>query len=694
MKLPTSITLYCMLLTLLWFALRPGYCDDTPIVVLREDDIRPSWRTPFPELDNKSALQYGMEKRIPITWGVVTDFAGTSSGLSYIELRDYLNAAGGELASHSVKHAAMANADQYIAELVNSKAIIEQNVPGHICRTFLQPGTWTGEAYLDLFSELDNSIGQALQATYSQSMAYLGGGWRVGDTYYWYGTTNTGSIDFQSYATVQSVYALLDVIAATPGLVFVFSCHGVQASEATQNYNVQANVLKAFMDKASQLRNENKIRLMGLNDAYNATFSLGLNLIVDPGFQVSDMSALGQTGPWNTGGGAVIQPNNGVGYSRYALIPPNGRFYQYMNLTPGRYILRWKQRNEPGGSTAQSLSCYVASSPNNVDIYSLNAPMCTNSAQNIWENKEALFIIPERALPNRIVFRTFSGATASFGIDDVSLTISTLDPQISPTGTTLEPIPSGLRIAWRSPHDTNTTSIMIRSGDRRQPATLSEGTLLRTIPAEPGSAQSVEIEPINWNSQSYLYVSVFAVKADGSASDPDLAFLKVDNTPPQMTILNVVTNNAMMVTANWLASDAESGVYGYEYAVGSNQGGGDIVPWTFSESTSVELTSIPHHNESYLTVRALNPYGYRSSSLSTKLEASASIADIFKLEEGTEVIATGIVSAKFADCFYLEQPDRVRGIKIMGTTPNSLGQQVSVSGELATLAGERCIIPN
>lgn len=74
-----------------------GWCetDVRPIIVLRVDDIRSSWRTPFPEFGGLSALEYGKLKRIPITWGVITSQADSGAGLTWAEIKDYLDTAGG-----------------------------------------------------------------------------------------------------------------------------------------------------------------------------------------------------------------------------------------------------------------------------------------------------------------------------------------------------------------------------------------------------------------------------------------------------------------------------------------------------------------------------------------------------------------------------------------------------------------------
>ncbi len=259
----------------------------TPIVVVREDDIRGTWRTPFVGLGNVSGLTYGMQKNIPITWGIIASFASdASTNLTWAELKDYLDATNGEAASHSVTHQAMPSDAAYVSELVNSKAMIQANLPGYSCTTFLQPGEWTGDGNMGSFANLNNTVGQAIQSTYTQSQAYLGSAWLVGNVYYDYGLAPTYGLDYCGAASpIDALNATLNIVAATPGLVFVVTCHGVQEEGGTDNQEVPADVLKAFMDTLASLRDAGKIRLMTMHDAYHAQFPSNLNHISGPGIR-------------------------------------------------------------------------------------------------------------------------------------------------------------------------------------------------------------------------------------------------------------------------------------------------------------------------------------------------------------------------------------------------------------------------
>jgi hypothetical protein len=568
--------------------------DDRPIVVVREDDVRGTWRTHFNGLGGMSALEYGKLKGIPITWGIITNLASNypSSHLTWADLRDYLDSASGEAASHSCQHAAMPSTEAYVNELGNSKQLIEQNLPGYSCTTFLQPGTWTVEAYLDNFSELDNAIGQSIQANYDQSMAYLGSGWSIGNPYYRYGMTNVYQIDYHSRPTVESMIATLDIVAATPGLIFVVSCHGVQETGDTQTYHVQADFLKAFMDKLADLRNAGRVRLVGLHDAYHAGFSTDLNHIPDAGFELCNPGPANPIGPWRLSGGTSMTAGYGIDDSRCASVLGWGSSLTCATLVlaPGRYELTWHQRLVDGYPIGQPLRVSMDSvvPPNWATAwYPIYGADYYDSAPNCWEEKNALVLARERMPRTSLSFSSRGGS--GYLVDNVSLVSAPLDPAVSPTNCAVRPMPTGCSISWDTPPDSGVIEIRVCYGLNTHPLTPSEGTLLGTVAAVEGTRQELSDE-MNWAPLTRVYFSVFAVKQNGKFSAPDLAYVDVDKTAPGAPKASGHIQSDGTANANWSGTDAESGVAEYRYAVGTSLGSDDIVNWTNTEETSAVLS--------------------------------------------------------------------------------------------------------
>jgi len=69
------------------------------------------------------------------------------------------------------------------------------------------------------------------------------------------------------------------------------------------------------------------------------------------------------------------------------------------------------------------------------------------------------------------------------------------------------------------------------------------------------------------------------------------------------------------------------------------------------------------------------------------------ICDGMNNPDGTQVIFNLFkqITAVFENRFYIQEPDRTRGIRVEGQTTRSVGELVRLSGTLATLAGERCL---
>lgn len=67
-----------------------------------------------------------------------------------------------------------------------------------------------------------------------------------------------------------------------------------------------------------------------------------------------------------------------------------------------------------------------------------------------------------------------------------------------------------------------------------------------------------------------------------------------DTTPPPAPAVQAegVDGDATTVQVNWFASDPDSNIIGYRYAIGSTQGGTDIINWTETAATSISLSGL------------------------------------------------------------------------------------------------------
>lgn len=182
-----------------------------------------------------------------------------------------------------------------------------------------------------------------------------------------------------------------------------------------------------------------------------------------------------------------------------------------------------------------------------------------------------------------------------------------------------------------------------------------------------------------------------------------------DLTPPTTPVVTVpaevITVGAPFI-ASWSASDPDSMVAEYTYAIGTTPGGSDVVGWTSSGiETSIARDDLPLQvgRIYYVSVKARNP-----SQRWSDMGVSPPVTVVPKVGFGTLAglkvyvdgayasIAGKIVTAVFADCFFIEEPDRFAGIRCIPPHPDLVeglkaGDIVDVSGTIATINGERVI---
>lgn len=703
----TRIFCTCLLVLLLITSIATAQSppDNRPIVIVREDDCRGTWRKTFSELGDMNALEYGKLKHIPVTWAVITNNTNGSRGvgndpLTWAELIDYVQTAGGELGSHSVTHSLLSSAAAYISEITTSKAIIEQHVPH--CKIFFQPGTWKLSdgsdplgVYLDKMSELNNSVGQAIQSNYLQSQAFLGGGWSIGKPSYRYGLYPTYGIDYGCFTGIDAMLVSLDVVANTPGAVITIYCHGVQNVGGTTDTEARVDMLKAFMDKLASLRDTGKIRLMNMSDAYDCSFSDNLNCIPDPGFETSQPGSTSSAGNWRLWKNSYISSNGGRNGTKGGVLPNNLAAIGSCPwvLSPGRYELSWYQRWDITNDS-KPLTVWINNyepDPMQTPIAAVNFASYGNSSLGVWERKYAYLLIHDK-LPFAGAWITTLGSSV-YTIDDLCLVKAPLDPGISTTNLNVTPRPGQAVFSWLTPTDAGVTKVRICYGKQTHPITPTQGTLLADVVASPGAPQQITT-PIDWTSQSTVYFSAFAMKPDGSFTSPDIAMLSVNKSVIPPTLSTAVNLMGNVVNADWVENSPEQQPHQYSYGLGSNPHSANIVGWQTTENTSVCMQVPESAIDVYFLVKEQNAFGFWSDVSAQSLMLLNRMKYAISQIDGITVSITGIISAKYSDCFYIEQANGVRGLKVIGTTSSQEGATVLVSGQMTTVAGERAIICN
>ena len=215
--------------------------------------------------------------------------------------------------------------------------------------------------------------------------------------------------------------------------------------------------------------------------------------------------------------------------------------------------------------------------------------------------------------------------------------------------------------------------------------------------AESNSAGSGESETLVCDLPNAGRYGIVIYSSSGSGTINLLS----DLTPPgglSVTPEAAYTIDLSRLAATWSASDPESGIAYYEYCIGTSAGASDIVGWTnVGLSTGIVKTGLTLSigTNYYFTVRATNNLGMTSTASSSAILACQAISDIPSakgLPDGSAVaLSPKVVSARFADRFYISENNRSSGIGIKWTGTVTEGHSVTVAGRLATADGERFI---
>ena len=199
---------------------------------------------------------------------------------------------------------------------------------------------------------------------------------------------------------------------------------------------------------------------------------------------------------------------------------------------------------------------------------------------------------------------------------------------------------------------------------------------------------------------AYHY-QVASTNVMGTRTSSDFTF--DTNGPPTMTSVTDegYTTSTTELNATWTATDAHSAIARYEYAVGTTAGATDVRDWT-SAGTATSYTigglSLTIGSAYYISARAVNAEEVTSDpmcSAGVKIaRAVASIQEAKGRPDGDIVgLPARVVSAKFADKLYIEEANRVSGIRVESDASVSVGQTVTVFGVMGLANGcERAIL--
>ena len=224
-----------------------------------------------------------------------------------------------------------------------------------------------------------------------------------------------------------------------------------------------------------------------------------------------------------------------------------------------------------------------------------------------------------------------------------------------------------------------------------------------------GTATSALITGLSLTNGGTYYVSARAVNGVNLTSTAmSSSGALVDATAP---VVSGVTDDKYTISttnlyASWSATDTESGIKRYEYAIGTTSGGTNTKGWTNAEmATSLPISglSLSTGTTYYISVRAVNNVDLTSAALpSGGVTVAQSVADIAHakgLENDKPIyLPTRSVSAAFSGRFYIEETNagtkRSSGIYVESSEVVAPDQEVEVFGRLGLIDGYERAIKN
>ena len=201
---------------------------------------------------------------------------------------------------------------------------------------------------------------------------------------------------------------------------------------------------------------------------------------------------------------------------------------------------------------------------------------------------------------------------------------------------------------------------------------------------------------------SYTYeVSAYDAASNESAKSTSASATTPDGSAPVMTSVTdeKYTTSTTTLQASWAASEPESSIIRYEYAVGSTSGDWNVKGWTTAgtaTSATISELSLAVAGTYYISVRAVNEDELVSSAMTSEgvtiAQAVDSIAEVKALANNYPVyLSARTITANFSDRLYVEEDDRFSAICVEYASAVVPGLEAEVYGRLGLMDGERAL---
>ncbi len=204
---------------------------------------------------------------------------------------------------------------------------------------------------------------------------------------------------------------------------------------------------------------------------------------------------------------------------------------------------------------------------------------------------------------------------------------------------------------------------------------------------------------INWTDANQRYSSGYIIAQchRSDVSYDDFHVLRYPTPSPVVTDDGIYTTELNHIHASWAANDPGCGILGYAYAIGTSVGATNIVEWTNTTQTSIDLPiNLTPGTKYYVSVKALYPDGFESMpGTSDGIVAVLAVSHLRELRtvspETYVLVQNKIVSGVFSDCIYVQEPNRSSGIRVKGIAGLQVGNVITLTGKI-TLDNQEVIL--
>lgn len=417
-------------------------------------------------------------------------------------------------------------------------------------------------------------------------------------------------------------------------------------------------------------------------------------------------------GPWQNFWGMTPQSGSflvAVGGSNTRV---NAGMTQRVKVTPGwRYRVTAWGNTKVQGQPAESTRCVLRVDPEGRgDPYRQELPSYSVSTQGVWQK----MIVEVNATGDvlsifGLMQQDYLAALNLAGFDNFSI-IGDGTPPSTPIVTDNGPYAGHnhtLNASWVST-DSETGIEEYRFAIGTSPHDPGSGYIVGW--KSVGTLTSALESGLSLSPSETYYWYVQAKNGVGLWSEVGVSNgVQLDATPPTIPVVTdtgYYTTDLSQLSASWLASDPESGIVEYQYAIASSPtdpGSGYLLDWK-SAGTAEQVTETALNLQPWTTyfwyVKAQNNFGLWSavgvSDGITVVPSPISVGQAKMLANGTSVyISDAVVTAGTGQVpgrIYIADPNRSSGIAILNTGMVAIGDVVDIIGSMGTTVdGERFI---